>query len=136
MAYVEVGAIGAHQVDALRLLARTVDLNPGSGASRMTPLGSAMSECARIVGPLATGLHTAQFIILLPSQQIVLHTDPPVRGRRLHIPVETNAGCWALHGGTWSQLEAGHCYEMDPTIAHGAVNWGASTRLQLILDLC
>jgi len=45
-----------------------------------------------------------------------------------------NDGCWSFHDGVWQQLDVGLAYEMDPTIVHGAVNWGASTRLHLMID--
>ena len=72
---------------------------------------------------------------LWPSSQLVGHTDPPITGTRYHIPLEMNDGCWVFHGGSWQQLQVGHVYQMDPTVTHGAVNWGADLRTHLVVDV-
>lgn len=77
----------------------------------------------------------ATFIVLEPSAQIVVHVDPPILGTRHHVPLQTNEDCWTYHDGTWEQLALGECYTMDPTLPHGAVNWGSRRRIHLILDL-
>lgn len=72
---------------------------------------------------------------LLPSQQLVAHTDPPISGIRHHLPLQSNPGCWVFHDGVWQQLEVGRMYTMDPTKPHGAVNWGTELRLHLMIDV-
>lgn len=72
---------------------------------------------------------------LYPSAQLVGHVDRyAVSGSRLHIPIQSNDGCWVHHGGAWQQLERGRAYRMDPSTFHGAVNWGAEPRLHLVVD--
>lgn len=71
---------------------------------------------------------------LWPSQQIVSHQDAPITGKRYHLPLQTNPGCWSFHDGDWQQLHEGRIYQMDPTKSHGAVNWGSEIRLHLIID--
>ena len=72
---------------------------------------------------------------LLPSQQIVAHTDPPIAGVRYHLPLQTNPGCWSFSAGVWQQLEVGKVYQVDPSEVHGAVNWGTEVRLHLMIDV-
>ena len=54
--------------------------------------------------------------------------------RRYHIPLQINPGCWVFSDCVWQQLELGVVYEMDPTKPHGAVNWGDTVRLHLLID--
>lgn len=73
---------------------------------------------------------------LYPSQQIVAHADVAIRPAiRLHLPLQTNEDCWVFHGGGWQQLHVGYVYKMDPTWFHGAVNWGTTLRLHLMIDI-
>ena len=72
---------------------------------------------------------------LLSGQQIPGHRDAPIPGIRYHLPIQTNAGCWSFHGAAWQHLIVGQLYQMNPTEIHGAVNWGASLRLHLIIDV-
>lgn len=78
----------------------------------------------------------AQFVSLLPSQQIVAHCDQPIAAglTRWHVPVATNSGCWSFSVGTWMQLEIGRRYSMVPSEEHGAVNWGDEVRINLLVD--
>src|SRR5689334_13345040 len=92
--------------------------------------GSYMSDrvlTKPVVGPYLSFLepYSCTVIFLYASQQIPLHCDAPISGTRFHIPLQSNDGCWSLHDGLWQQLEVGRIYEMDPTLPHGAVNWGA-----------
>src|SRR5206468_9688046 len=111
-----------------------VDLTPGPGGSRITPLDPIQQQdCCAVLGLDADAV-TVRLVALYPSSQLVAHTDPPIRGRRYHIPLQMNAGCWVFSAGTWQQLEIGRCYGMDPTAVHGAVNWGDAVRLHLMVD--
>ncbi len=118
-------------VAALVDLARTIDLAPGPGGSRMTPIAGAQA----IVGASIPGLWAqALIVVLLPSAQLVGHCDPPIAGTRVHLPIVSNADCWSFSDGVWQQLVIGTGYAMDPTKPHGAVNWGATPRLHLMID--
>jgi aspartyl/asparaginyl beta-hydroxylase (cupin superfamily) len=75
------------------------------------------------------------FVALYPSSQLVAHRDPPITGTRFHVPLVVNDGCWVFHGGWWQQLQLGHLYAMDPTVEHGAVNWGTDRRVHLMVDV-
>lgn len=74
-----------------------------------------------------------------PSQQIVAHRDaaPPATLPfvRYHLPLQTNAGCWSFANGVWQQLAVGRVYRLDVTEVHGAVNWGETLRLHLMVDV-
>ena len=89
----------------------------------------------QILGARRDEWRLSQVVALYPSSQLVAHCDPPIIGKRFHIPLVVNEGCWAFHTGTWQQLEVGKVYQMDPTQEHGAVNWGTTIRTHLILDM-
>lgn len=120
------------QVAALVALGRRVDLTPGPGGARITDLGALTDAGLALVG--LAGRPRLAFVVLGPSRQIAAHTDPPIAGRRYHVPLAVNPGCWSFHAGVWDQLAVGQFYEMDPTEIHGAVNWGATVRLHLMID--
>jgi hypothetical protein len=131
--YVEQGGgLSSSQVAALVALSRGVDLRPGPGGARITPVN--LDDVSGALPATLPPRHQAQFVLLLPSAQLVGHIDPPVPNQRFHIPLIVNDGCWVFSAGTWQQLEVGKIYQMDPTQVHGAVNWGAETRVHLILD--
>lgn len=119
------------QTLALAALVRTHDLTPGPGGARMLPLDPGLLQALLDLPPL----HAAWLIALGPTQQIPAHTDPPLPGPRLHIPLETSPDCWTFSAGQWQQLDVGRMYRMDPTVVHGAVNWGPTRRVHLMLDL-
>ena len=77
----------------------------------------------------------ASVVALYPSSHLVAHRDPSIQGTRYHLPLAINPGCWAFHHDTWQQLQEGRVYSMDPTLLHGAVNWGTSRRLHLVIDM-
>jgi len=76
-----------------------------------------------------------QLVGLLPSQQIAAHADQPIPGVRYHVPLQVNDGCWSFSVGQWIQLRVGKIYRMDPAEPHGAVNWGETVRLHLMIDV-
>jgi hypothetical protein len=82
-------------------------------------------------------VHRLRLVGLLPGQQIPLHVDARAEcpGVRHHVPIQTNDGCWTFSVGDWQQLEIGRVYTMDPTEPHGAVNWGSTIRLHLLIDV-
>jgi hypothetical protein len=120
----------------LRALTLHLDCAPGPGGSRSTDPVSTKN----IFGPALADLRPAWWtqamvLALYPSSQIVRHCDPPITGIRFHLPLVVNADCWVCHADVWQQLEAGAVYTMDPTQPHGAVNWGATPRFHLVLDI-
>jgi hypothetical protein len=120
-------------VQAILALLKSVDTAPGPGGSRITPVPAAL-EAALRMAVNAGRFARAALVALHPSSQIVAHRDPPIPGVRYHVPLRANPGCWSLHDGVWQQLEVGLAYQMDPTLEHGAVNWGSTLRLHLMLD--
>ena len=130
----------AGQIGKLLLLGQHLDLAPGPGGSRITPLAETFIPDVAMTLQIGS-VEQASFVALYPSSQLVAHCDPPVRSRwnrstltRFHVPLSINEGCWVFHTGTWQQLELGRIYQMDPTQLHGAVNWGTTIRKHLIVD--
>lgn len=119
-------------VAALRVLTRHVDTAPGPGGSRITVASGIVKPIVDLV--FGHEWSSASVVALYPSSQLVAHSDPPLVGRRYHVPLVVNDRCWSFHDGTWQQLVEGHVYEMNPTQVHGAVNWGVTLRLHLIVD--
>jgi hypothetical protein len=124
--------LSAGGLEALRALAARTDLAPGPGGSRITPVP--LAEVLPWI-PSAPTPTCAALIALYPSSQLVAHVDQPLPGRRLHIPLDVNDGCWSFSAGEWVRLQVGHVYAMYPEVIHGAVNWGATRRVHLLLDL-
>ena len=134
-------SVSADVVAQLLAATRRVDLAPGPGGSRMSD--ARVTEKA--LRPLLADVFPepweyATVIALSPSSQLVAHRDRGVDGKqhertRYHLPIQVNPGCWSFHAGTWQQLVVGRCYQMDPTETHGAVNWGESVRMHVIIDL-
>lgn len=100
------------------------------GGSFMVPFPPSCTEWVK-------GVRSIQLVGLLPSQQIVRHADQSIAPLvRFHLPLQTNSGCWSFSDdGHWQRLDVGHVYEMDPTVPHGAVNWGETVRLHLMIDV-
>lgn len=128
-------ALTPGQVEALQALLPKLDLAPGPGGSRITPLASFTDDALAIIGTGWGAVEHAAAVILYPSSQLVAHTDPPLPAPRLHLPLVVNPGCWSFSDGHWQQLAVGEVYRMDPSVVHGAVNWGATPRIHLMLDL-
>lgn len=141
-------ALTLADTDRLAFLALTaaLDLRPGPGGSRLSDYAETdrvyreplrrWAERTVAPDPLTLSLYDQITVAALyPSSQIVLHTDAPIRGRRLHLPLQTNDGCWSVSDGVWQQLQVGFGYWLDPTRPHGAVNWGTEVRLHLVVDL-
>ena len=112
-----------------------LDLDPGPGGSHMSDFNRTFDLLWPPLHDQLLGFWTLCTIAALyPSSQIVAHKDAPVLGYRTHIPIQTNPGCWSYHDGLWQRLDLGQGYRMDPTQAHGSVNWGDERRLHLIVD--
>lgn len=118
-------------------LVSQLDISPGPGGSRCTDYGATWSvfRPALSIPPFDREWTQAMVVALYPSAQLVGHRDPPIKGTRFHIPLQTNDGCWVHHDGVWVQLQLGHLYEMNPAEFHGAVNWGHDVRLHLAVDV-
>lgn len=104
--------------------------------SAMTDHDKTKAAVSPLLCPFFPGKWTnCKVVSLRPSGQIVAHRDEPITGTRYHLPLQINEGCWVFHSGVWSQLEIGQVYQMDPAEPHGAVNWGETPRLHLLLDV-
>lgn len=126
--YIEQGfPLSASLVEETLRIVKLVDISPGPGGSRITPVSQLLLQTIPCMGSFAV-------VALYPSSQLVCHCDPPIAGTRFHVPLQVNEGCWCFHDGVWQQLEIGKFYRMDPTKPHGAVNWGTEVRLHLIID--
>ena len=131
----QLAALEPVRVAALVNLTTQLDLTAGPGGSRMA--GS--TETIAVFRPVLEDVFPGEWlyatvIALYPSSQLVGHVDRAVTAQRSHLPLQVNRGCWVFHDGAWQQLEAGQVYSMDPTLVHGAVNWGDAVRLHLIVD--
>jgi hypothetical protein len=112
-----------------------LDIKPGPGGSRFSDWDLTMRAFESIKFWDTPKVHRGAVVALYPSSQIVAHADAySAKQRRYHIPLQINSGCWVFHDGDWQQLQLGKVYQMDPTKVHGAVNWGATLRLHLLLD--
>ena len=120
------------RADLLQAILR-LNIAPGPGGSRIVDCTA--PEITDLFASDGGFLGRFAVAALWPSAQIVAHRDAPIAGIRHHVPLQMNAGCWVFHDGTWQQLEVGKVYRMDPTQLHGAVNWGATLRLHLIVDV-
>jgi hypothetical protein len=127
----------------LYLLKIALDLNvqPGPGGSGMSEIEPARHLYDRWIGEDFPGHWTnCRVVGLWPSQQIPLHVDASPTGTRYHIPLQTNRRCLqftenaqgVIHCQT---LDIGRVYQLDPTLPHGAVNWGEDVRLHLMIDV-
>jgi hypothetical protein len=120
------------QISSLLKVANETDLRPGPGGSRIIPLGTEAQDL--LLEILEGSWQRAMFVALYPSSQLVCHKDPAIPWTRIHIPIQVNEGCWSFHDGIWVQPVLGHLYEMNPAEPHGAVNWGSTLRIHLIVD--
>ncbi len=111
------------------------NLTPGtSGVSASNPEETKEKYYPLLKGIFPFSWSYCMLIALYPNRNIPGHKDPFKFSTRYHIPLLTNEHCWVFHDGTWEQLEAGTLYTMDPLLFHGAVNWGDSLRVHLIID--
>lgn len=125
------------ELDRFRALLDRFDILRGPGECRMSTPADTLSAYGPVLPPWpGRRVVRLQLVALYASQQIPAHADQSIAPcRRLHIPLLTNAGCWSFHEGAWQQLQPGAVYEMDPAQLHGAVNWGATTRVHLMVDV-
>ena len=71
---------------------------------------------------------------VFPGGVITLHSDGTRGYVRRHLVLQTNPLAWSFHDGTWTHLQLGRCYSMDPLQPHGSVNWGPDKRIHLMFD--
>lgn len=126
------------EVEEWAKLALTLDVVPGPGGSHMTDFTRTMTLFRPLerLQTLFPGVWTQCTVSgLWPSSQIVQHRDAPIPGTRYHLPLQSNNDCWTFHQTDWQRLQVGAIYKMDPTKPHGSVNWGATIRLHLVVDV-
>lgn len=119
----------------LDVLTKT-NVQPGPGGSRIIEASADLMALTRRAWQDFGPVTRFAVVLLWPSSQIVAHADAPIgTSVRFHTPLQTNAGCWSFSEGIWQQLDLGKTYRMDPTKPHGAVNWGDTLRLHLMIDV-
>ncbi len=123
------------QVAHLLTLALSLNPQPGPGGAGMTGQASTRLTFEPVLREIFRGTWYGCTVVgLWPSQQIPLHADAKILGVRYHLPLQSNADCWSF-SDEWRRLEVGRVYRLDPTIPHGAVNWGDTLRLHLMIDV-
>lgn len=140
MSYVEQALISPPvEIERFMDYVRQLDISPGPGGSRMSDFQQTqalfVSDLAQYFG--SARIKQVTVSTLYPSSQIVAHQDHPntVYGLRFHCPLRMNQNCFVFHDDRWQRLTVGQWYEMNPTKEHGAVNWGATIRLHLVVDV-
>lgn len=124
------------QVDRFRHLAHMLDIAPGPGGSRMSAHEATKNIFEENLTPiLPPPWAYVTVVALYPGAQIQAHADANPMATRHHIPLQLNEDCWVFSDGVWQQLKVGRIYTMDPTKPHGAVNWGPTLRLHLLVDV-
>lgn len=116
---------------------RFLDLAPGPGGSRASDPEPTLARYHPLLQDLFPGpWQQARVFALYPSSQLVRHADPalPSGVVRYHLPIQSNDDCWCFHDTRWQQLRPGRFFSMDPAKPHGAVNWGTTVRLHLVID--
>jgi hypothetical protein len=124
-------------LEQMRGLLDYFDILRGAGESRMsTPSDTLARYEERLAHHFGGRAIRAMLVALYPSCQIAAHADDPIAPLvRVHFPLLANEGCWSFHDGDWQQLEPGRAYLMDPARVHGAVNWGPTPRVHLMVDV-
>ena len=74
---------------------------------------------------------------LREGNSIPPHADKPLSPwvTRYHYVLGSNDYSWCMHDGVWQQLLPGHIYTMEPQYVHAAINWGATPRTHLVVDI-
>lgn len=91
-----------------------------------------------LLGHIFTGAWAyAMVVSVLPGGSLPAHCDGvlPPGFTRYHLVLQTNPRAWNYHDGTWQRLTPGGIYTLDPTLEHGAINWGEKPRIQLAIDM-
>ena len=128
----------ASEIAGLLAKVANLDLAAGPGGTRMSDDTSTrfyLQEALQIHPPFRPAWLYASVVAIYPGNQIQSHRDAPIAGRRLHVPLQQNLGCWSFHDGEWAQLVLGQTYGIDPSLEHGALNWGSTLRLNLLVDV-
>ena len=129
------------QVAHLLGLALSLNLQPGPGGAGMTDSALTLETFWPVLmGFLPGRWANTRVVGLWPSQQIPLHADTPIAAIRHHIPLQLNRRCMQFTENAngvliCQHLEEGQDYTLDPTLPHGAVNWGSELRLHLMIDV-
>lgn len=143
MGYHPVGLVDASTLDRLHHVVYALGAIGITTASAMSEVEATKAQVdltwfAQALGLTAPRYGWVRFVTLGASQQIVAHRDAPYTEQpfdRYHVPVQNNPQCWSFADGRWQRLTLGGIYWMDPTAEHGAVNWGATPRVHLLIDV-
>lgn len=117
--------------ELMELLGIALTLVPDHGPGTFMPEFPVVPQCLQY--GVLTNLG-CRLVGIRPGAQIAGHCDAGPRAR-YHIPLQTNESCWSFSDGVWQQLKVGRLYMMNPTEFHGAVNWGDTVRLHLMVDV-
>ena len=140
MSYKRIGAYtGEKSVKYLAEVASRLEMQASATGYEAT---SDQTELLRdsfypFVGHLFPGPWKFAMVVLVKTHgHLPVHRDGamPTGVTRYHLVLQTNPRCWYFHDGAWEQLEVGGIYELDPTLEHGAINWGAEPRIHLVID--
>ena len=129
--YEHVGILPRDRTNELAEIARTLIPDSCAG-SFIVPFPQRVELSAY---PTRCIAGVAKVVGLLPSQQIALHADQSIAPAvRYHVVLRTNDQCWSF-SEIWQKLYERTIYRMDPAVPHGAVNWGETVRLHLMIDV-
>jgi hypothetical protein len=135
MSYEPVGLVPRWRINELTEIART-QIPEQSNGSFIVYFPEREVPMQWFPNPQTIPLET-RLIGLLPSQQVARHSDAPGTPAfvRYHVCLRTNDQCWSFSEDHWTRLHEGMIYRMDPSQPHGAVNWGTTLRLHLMIDV-
>ena len=136
MAYQWVGSISPERCRDLAARAESLDLRPGPEGYRATPFEATRALFQAALADVFRPTWTYAIVVALaPGASLSPHVDGPIQGLRHHTVLQTTPETWVFHGEAWQRLALGGIYTMDPTVLHGAVNWGTIPRLHLVVDV-
>lgn len=135
MGYEPIGLIPRYAINEVASVAEVCQPTQCNG-SFILPFHAGLGVLPWLPIPAEGPITTIQLVGLLPSQQIARHVDAPITPAvRYHVVLRSNEGCWTFDTDRWFKPHEGMIYRMDPTQPHGAVNWGETIRLHLLIDV-
>lgn len=135
--YLRAGSLPLDRVNGLVALCGQLDLTPGPEGFRVSPYEATRDLFQPVLADVFPGEWTYCIVVsVAPMRFLTPHIDgkEPWDKPRKHIVLQTNPDVWMFHHGAWQKLELGGIYTMDPSLTHGAVNWGQQARIHLAVD--